>query len=93
MSTLEKDFSGKKYDVSYFKNFGSFVYFHVTKDSRKKLEAKIDIGIYLGYTDTPQNYRVYFANNRMTVVRRDVKFDEEKAMRLSLERELDFHAG
>ena len=28
----------------------------------------------------------------MTVVRRDVKFDEEKVMLLSLERELDLHA-
>ena len=28
----------------------------------------------------------------MTVVRRDVKFDEDKAMQFSLERELDFHA-
>ena len=27
----------------------------------------------------------------MTIVRRDIKFDEEKAMWLSLERELDFH--
>ena len=28
----------------------------------------------------------------MTVVRRDIKFNEEKAMKLSLERELDLHA-
>ena len=46
----------------------------------------------MGYTDTPHNYWVYFPNNRMIVVRRDVKFDEEKAMKLSLERELDLHA-
>jgi hypothetical protein len=59
---------------------------------RKKLEPTAEIGIFVGYTDTPHNYRVYFPANRMTVVRRDVKFDEEKAMRLSLERELDLHA-
>jgi hypothetical protein len=34
---------------------------------------------------------VYFPNSRMTVVRRDIKFDEGKAMRLSLERDLDLH--
>ena len=28
----------------------------------------------------------------MNVVRRDIKFDEEKSMRLSLERELNLHA-
>ena len=29
----------------------------------------------------------------MTVMRRDIKFDEGKAMRLSLESELDLHVG
>ena len=47
----------------------------------------------MGHTDTPQNYQVYLPTNRMTVVRRDVKFDEEKAMRVSLERELEIHAN
>ena len=31
--------------------------------------------------------------HKMTVVKRDVKFEEDKTMRLSLERELKFHAG
>ena len=35
---------------------------------------------------------VYFPNSGMTVVRWDIKFDEDKSMRLSLERELDLHA-
>ena len=35
---------------------------------------------------------MYLQNNRMAVAGRDIKFDEEKAMRLSLERELDLHA-
>ena len=35
---------------------------------------------------------MYFPNSNMTVMRRDIKFDEGKAMRLSLERELDLHA-
>ena len=91
MSTLEEDFSGKKLDVSYFKIFGSSVYFHVTKDSRKKLEPTTEIGIFVGYIDTPHNYRVYFPNNMMVFVRRDIKFDEEKAMLLALERALDLH--
>ena len=80
MSTLEENFSGKKPDVSYFKTFGSFVYFHVTKYSKKKLELKANIGIFVGYTDTPHKYRVYFPNSRMTIVRWDIKFDEDKAM-------------
>ena len=42
----------------------------------------------MGYTDTPHNYEVYLPTNRMEVVFIDVNFDEEKAMRCSLEREV-----
>jgi hypothetical protein len=35
---------------------------------------------------------VYFLNSKMIVMRRDIKFDEGKAMQLSLERELELHA-
>jgi hypothetical protein len=92
MSTLEEAFAGKKPNVSHFKIFGSSVYVHVTKDSRKKLEPTAEVGMFVGYTKTPHNYRVYFSNSKMTVMRRDIKFDEGKAMRLSLERELDLQA-
>jgi hypothetical protein len=91
MSTPEEDFTGKKPDVSHFKIFGSSVYVNVTKDARKKLEQTVEVGIFMGYTETPCNYRVYFSNNKMIIMRWDIKFDEGKAMRLSLERELDLH--
>ena len=92
MSTPEEAFTGKKLDVSHFKIFGSSVYVHVTKDAKKKLELTEEVGIFVGYTETPHNYRVYFPDSWMTVVRRDIKFNEVKAMKLSLERELDLHA-
>ena len=92
MSTPEEAFTGKKPDVSHFKIFGSSVYVHVTKDTRKKLEPTAEVGIFVGYTKTPHNYRVYFPNNIITVVRQDMKFDEGKGMWLLLERELDLHA-
>lgn len=46
----------------------------------------------MGYEDTYHNYRVYLSTSIMTVVRRDVRFDEERAMQVSLERELHLHA-
>ena len=46
----------------------------------KKLELTTKIGIFVGYNDTPHNYRVYLPANRMTVARRYVIFDEEKSM-------------
>ena len=56
MSTPEEAFTGKKPDVSHFKIFGSSVYVHVTKDARKNLEWKAEIGNFVGYTETPHNY-------------------------------------
>jgi hypothetical protein len=91
MSTPEEDFTGKKPDVSHFKIFGSYVYVHVTKDATKKMELTAEVGIFVRYKKTPHNYHVYFPNSKMTIMRRDIKFDEGKAMRLSLERELDLH--
>ena len=79
-STPKEAFAGNKPDVSYFKIFGLSVYCHVTKDARKKLEPTTKVGIFVGYTDTPYNYWVYFLTQKMTVVKRDVKFDEEKTM-------------
>eukprot|EP00253_Pinus_taeda_P033378 PITA_33378 len=68
------------------------VYSHVTKDAWEKLDPTVDLGILIGYTDTPHNYRVYLSSSQRTVVRRDLKFDEQKAMQVSLERELKLHA-
>ena len=92
MSKPEEAFPGKKPDISHLKMFGSSVYIHVTKDARKKLEPTAEVGIFLGYTETAHNYRVYMPESRMTVVRWDIKFNEVKAMKLSLERELHLHA-
>jgi hypothetical protein len=92
MSTPEEVFTGKKIDVYHFKIFGSSVYVHVTKDSRKKLEPTVEFGIFVGYKETTHNYRVYLSNSKMTVMRRDIKFNEGKSMQLSLERELNLHA-
>jgi hypothetical protein len=46
----------------------------------------------VGYTEAPHNYRLYFPNSNMIVMRWDIKFDEGKDMWLSLERELDLNA-
>ena len=69
-------FSGKRPDVSHLRIFGSSFYCHVTKDARKKLEPKAELGILVRYTDTPHNYRVFLPTSQRIVVRRDLKFDE-----------------
>jgi hypothetical protein len=92
MITPEKFFTHKKPDVSHFKIFGSSIFVHVNKDARKKLEPIAEVGIFLGYIETPYNDHVYFPNSKMTVMRWDIKFDAGKSMQLSLERELELHA-
>ena len=92
MNTPKEAYAGKRPDVGHFRIFGSSIYFHVTKDARKKLEPTIDLRIFVGYTDTHYKYWVYLLTNRMIVVQRDVRFDDEKAMRVSLEREIEIHA-
>lgn len=77
--------------MAHFRIFGSLVHYHVTKDARKNLRPIAKLVIFVGYTNTPHNYRVYLTSYKMTMVCRDVKFDEEKVMRCSLERELKLH--
>jgi len=64
----------------------------VTKDAQKKLEPTTELGIIVGYIGTPHNYLVYMKTSQMIMVCRDIRFDEEKAIRVSLERELELHA-
>eukprot|EP00253_Pinus_taeda_P031941 PITA_31941 len=59
MKTPEEAFSHKRLDVGHYRIFGSSVYFHVTKDAQKKLELTIELGILVGYTDTPHTYQLH----------------------------------
>ena len=68
MSTPEEDFTSKKPNISHLKIFGSSVYIHVMKDAKKKLESTTEVGIFVGYIETPHKYHVYFPDSRMTVV-------------------------
>ena len=76
MKTPEEAFSEKRPNVSHFRIFGSLVYCHVTKDARKKLEPTTELGILVGYIDTPHNYRMFLPTSQRIVVHRDMKFDE-----------------
>ena len=78
MSTPEEAYSGKRPDISQLWIFGSPVYMHVTKDARRKLDPTTEVGIFVGYTDTPHNYRVYLSDSRKTVVRRISNFRRRK---------------
>ena len=76
MKTPMEAYSRKQPDVSHFWIFRSSVYYHVTKDAKEKLDPTTELGILMGYTDTPHNYWVYLPSTQRTVVRRDLKFDK-----------------
>eukprot|EP00253_Pinus_taeda_P025394 PITA_25394 len=78
-------FSGKKPDVGHFRIFGCLTYSYVPKENMTKLEPTVDKGIFVGYSETSKAYRIYILAQRKVVVRRDVKFEEERAFKRSRE--------
>ena len=83
--TPEETFSGKKPDVGHFRIFGCLTYSYVPKESRNKLEPTADKGIVVGYNETSKAYQICIPAKKKVVVRRDVKFEEERAFRRSCE--------
>jgi len=83
----EEAFTVHKSDVSHFHIFSSLVYCHVPEEKRKKLEPAIEKGILVGYNETSKVYKVYIPTHRKTIIRRDVKFEEDRALKMSLEHE------
>lgn len=79
MITLKEAFLRRKLDVSHFRIFGASICCHVFRDFRKKFKLAAELGVFLGYKETPNNYHVYLPSLRMTVVQRDVKYDEDKS--------------
>jgi len=84
MITPKEAFSQRNLDVSHFKNFGASIYCHVSKDLRKKFDPTTNLRFFVGHTKNPHNYQVYLPSLRMTVVRRDLKFNEDNATRCYL---------
>ena len=83
--TLEEAFSGKKLDVGHFRIFGCIAYSYVPKEKRTKLEPTAEKGIFVGYSETSKAFRVYIPASRKVVVRRDVRFEEDRAFKRSWE--------
>jgi len=63
---MEEVFSGRNPDVWHFRIFGAFIYCHVSKGSRKKVESTTKLGVNVGYGETPHKYCVYFTSMIMT---------------------------
>jgi len=55
-------------------------YSYIPEEKRTKLEPTAEKGIFVGYSETSKAYRIYIPALRKTVLRRDVRFEEEKAV-------------
>ena len=85
--TLEESFTSKKPEVSHFSIFGCLTYSHVPSEKRTKFEPTAERGIFVGYDETSNAFRIYLSSKRKVVVRRELRFEEERAFRKSRELE------
>jgi hypothetical protein len=81
--TPEEAFSGKKPEVGHFRIFGCITYSYVPSEKRTKLESIAERGIFVGYNETSKAFCIYLPSLRKTVLRRDVRFEEDRAFRKS----------
>ena len=71
--------------LTHLRIFGCVTYSQVPKEKRTKLDPTAEKGIFVGYSETSKAYRIYIPSLRSVVVRRDVRFEEDRAFRRSQE--------
>eukprot|EP00253_Pinus_taeda_P031276 PITA_31276 len=67
---------GKKPNVNHFKVFGCLAYAHIPNQNRKKLDAKSELCIFIGYSETRKAYNLYNPLTNKLIVSTDVIFYE-----------------
>jgi hypothetical protein len=72
-------FSGKKLEVGHFRISGCLTYSHVPSKNRTKLEPTTQKGIFDRYSDNSKAFYIYIPSLRKTILRRDVRFEEDRA--------------
>ncbi|GJW38132.1 retrovirus-related pol polyprotein from transposon TNT 1-94, partial [Tanacetum coccineum] len=70
----------KKLDLSFFYVFGALCYPTNDNDDLGKLDAKADIGIFVGYAPTKKAFRIYNKGTRKIIETIHVTFDELTTM-------------
>ncbi|GJS54388.1 retrovirus-related pol polyprotein from transposon TNT 1-94 [Tanacetum coccineum] len=70
----------RKHDLSYLCIFGALCYPNNDSENLGKLQAKADIGIFIGYAPKKKAYRIYNRHTRQIIETIHVNFDELTAM-------------
>ncbi|KMQ86259.1 retrovirus-related gag-pol polyprotein [Lasius niger] len=66
--------TGKKPNVSYFREFGCRVFSLNTRPGKEKFDPRSKEGIFLGYSEDSKGYRVWIPSEKKIEMIRDVKF-------------------
>jgi hypothetical protein len=69
--------------------FGCLVYSHIPKNKRNILETSGKKGIFVGYSESSKDYRIYIPEQHNIEVSRDVTFNENMAFKKSIEETIE----
>jgi hypothetical protein len=83
--THEEAFTSRRNDVEHIKIFGCLTYSHVPSERRTNLDSIAQQGILVGYSEVSKAYHIYIPSLRRVVVRRYVRFEEDRDFQRSLE--------
>ena len=67
---------GRAPHIDHLRIFGSTVYSHTPKEKRQKLDCKSEKGILVGYGELTKGYRIWFEDECLVEIKRDVLFNE-----------------
>ena len=62
------------------------MYIHIPKEKRTKLDPSRKKGIFVGYSESSKDYRIYFPRYKNIDISRDVIIDEDTAYNKSRKR-------
>lgn len=85
--TLYELWTGKSVTVDHLRSFGQSVFVHVPNENRKKLAAKAEKCVFVGYGVDKQGFRCFNERTRAVTTARNVTFVEEQQINLLLTNE------
>eukprot|EP01018_Ginkgo_biloba_P019031 Gb_39504 [translate_table: standard] len=74
--TPKEAWSGYNPSVTHFQVFGCVAYVHIPDKKQKKLDAKSQLCIFVGYSEGTKGYRFYNPITKQLIVSQDVLFNE-----------------
>ena len=77
---LEKVWSGKNPSYSHLRVFGCLAFAHISKELRKKLDARTTPCIFIGYGDEEFGYRLWDPKQKTVIRSRDIVFHERQTI-------------